>query len=347
MAKNLKKTDHCLNCNYHFQNDKETDYCPRCGQKNIDNRRSLGFLFKDALANFFSLESKVLQTIFYLFTQPGVLTKFFNNGKRVRFITPIRLFIVLSALSFLTLSLLPENYSTLFNTDEVNVSEEEKIDAVDDISEKFDDLVDDMNGQDTIKVTEKNGMISLPKIITDAGDGKVKSAAIEAAVKEGRLYELADSLQIPTYTKQHIFVQFCKFRFLIGNKEGRTSISNTFLKYLPLGILFMMPFVAIFLKILFWRKGYYVEHLVHSLHLHSLFFGINALNDLFIIVFKIGLGTGILILIYLLYTWQSLKVVYKLSYVRGFFNLILLFVFDLLLFLFTFFISIFLTFLLI
>ncbi len=347
MPKNPKKTDHCLNCNYHFHNDKETGYCPKCGQKNIDNRRSLSFLFKDALANFFSLESKVLQTIFYLFTQPGVLTKFFNNGKRVRFITPIRLFIVLSALSFLTLSLLPEDYSTLFNADEAKGTEEEEEKAYNDIGERLDDVVNIINDQDTTKVSNENKMVSLPNFLTNIKDNKVKSSIVDAAVKEGRLYELADSLQIPTYPKQRLFVQFCKFRYHIRSVEGRTSISNTFLKYLPLCILFMMPFVAFFLKILFWRKGYYVEHLVHSLHLHSFFFGINALNDIVIIISKIGLGVLLLIVIYLLYTWQSLKVVYKLSYVRAFFNLIILFVFDLLLFLFTFFISLFLTFFLI
>lgn len=48
-------------------------------------------------------------------------------------------------------------------------------------------------------------------------------------------------------------------------------MNRSFLSNIPKVVFFVMPFFALVLK-LFYRKNYYIEHLVHSLHIHSFAF---------------------------------------------------------------------------
>ena len=85
----------CSNCNSEL-----TDiYCSKCGQKNV------GLLtFKEILTEFFdnifSLDSKLFISLKYLIIKPGYLTLEYWSGKKSRYISPFRLYLVLSVLYF-------------------------------------------------------------------------------------------------------------------------------------------------------------------------------------------------------------------------------------------------------
>ena len=78
-------------------------YCSRCGQRDIDYHQSFGTVFRDFLDSFLALDGKVIQTLWLLLSRPGELTIRFLQGKQIRFLNPIRLYVSVSLVFFLVL----------------------------------------------------------------------------------------------------------------------------------------------------------------------------------------------------------------------------------------------------
>ncbi len=91
----------CLNCGLAL----DTNYCPNCGQHNTSHNHGLGQFLHEFLDEFLHLDSKILRTLIPLFTKPGFLTQEWTGGKRIRYITPLKLYLTLSAFCFLAMSL--------------------------------------------------------------------------------------------------------------------------------------------------------------------------------------------------------------------------------------------------
>ncbi len=90
----------CLNCGLAI----DTNYCPNCGQHNTSHNHGLGQFLHEFLDEFLHLDSKILRTLVPLFTKPGFLTQEWVAGKRIRYITPLKLYVTLSAFCFLAFS---------------------------------------------------------------------------------------------------------------------------------------------------------------------------------------------------------------------------------------------------
>lgn len=101
--------DHCLDCGAAMLGA----YCASCGQKNEPEHRSLWQLVKDAVGPAVLLESKVWRTLGTLLSRPGELSLAYTEGRRTRYIRPLRLYLWVSVLFFSTLALLPAHVQTL------------------------------------------------------------------------------------------------------------------------------------------------------------------------------------------------------------------------------------------
>ena len=83
----------------------DTNYCPNCGQHNTSHNHGLGQFLHEFLDEFLHLDSKIVRTLVPLFRRPGFLTQEWVAGKRIRYITPLKLYVTLSAFCFLAISL--------------------------------------------------------------------------------------------------------------------------------------------------------------------------------------------------------------------------------------------------
>jgi hypothetical protein len=90
----------CLNCGAELTGH----YCSQCGQEDSELRVSISRLARDFMADQLGLESKVPTTLWRLMSKPGVLTKEYLAGKRVRSLLPLRLYLSASVVYFLLLS---------------------------------------------------------------------------------------------------------------------------------------------------------------------------------------------------------------------------------------------------
>src|SRR4029077_11954966 len=87
---------HCENCGTQLQGH----WCAKCGQPAIDYRRSFRHVIADLLNEFLNWDSKFFATIALLIFKPWRLTNEFLAGKRVRYVNPLRLYLVASILFF-------------------------------------------------------------------------------------------------------------------------------------------------------------------------------------------------------------------------------------------------------
>src|SRR6476646_2888071 len=91
---------HCENCGAPLTGH----YCGQCGQAAVDYRRSFRHVIVDVLDSFLNWDSKFFATIGLLIVKPWRLTNEFLAGKRVRYLHPLRLYLLASILFFFAIN---------------------------------------------------------------------------------------------------------------------------------------------------------------------------------------------------------------------------------------------------
>ena len=86
----------CENCGAELQGH----WCAQCGQPAIEYRRSFRHVVADLLNEFLNWDSKFFTTLALLILKPWRLTNEFLAGKRVRYVNPLRLYLLASILFF-------------------------------------------------------------------------------------------------------------------------------------------------------------------------------------------------------------------------------------------------------
>jgi len=97
------ETAACLNCGTELAGK----WCSQCGQRAAEPRPTVHELLHEALDELGHFDSKFLRTAKLLLFKPGALTREFLHGKRVHYVSPIRLYLICSLLFFGTMSLVP------------------------------------------------------------------------------------------------------------------------------------------------------------------------------------------------------------------------------------------------
>lgn len=91
----------CRNCG----DGSPTPYCPVCGQRRDDDHLSMTGLVARAADDAFSLNGTLPRTLALLLLWPGRLTCEYVAGRIVRYVLPLRLYLLASLVFFLVLSL--------------------------------------------------------------------------------------------------------------------------------------------------------------------------------------------------------------------------------------------------
>lgn len=91
----------CLNCGTALRGR----YCFACGQEDLPAAPTLKDVLGDAWEAITNLEGRILQSIGLLFFFPGFLTREYVEGRRARWVSPVRLYLVISVSYFAIVSL--------------------------------------------------------------------------------------------------------------------------------------------------------------------------------------------------------------------------------------------------
>lgn len=90
----------CLNCGTLYAGN----YCPSCGQKHGPAMPTTGEIVGDLLRSALSPSGKVFETLWTLLRRPGELTRAFNAGQRMRYVHPVRVYLLCVFLFVATIS---------------------------------------------------------------------------------------------------------------------------------------------------------------------------------------------------------------------------------------------------
>lgn len=85
----------CMNCETLLQGE----YCHRCGQSAQTQRLRFRELAAGLARGVVELDSKMVRTVWHLFTRPGSMTREYVDGNRVTYVSPLRYYVLMVALN--------------------------------------------------------------------------------------------------------------------------------------------------------------------------------------------------------------------------------------------------------
>ncbi|PJJ60288.1 DUF3667 domain-containing protein [Hymenobacter chitinivorans] len=286
MAHSASNLPACANCERPFE--AAENYCPNCGQQNHPLDLSFGHVAEEVLEGVFHFDGKVFRTLRLLLFAPGTLTLRFWQGKRVAYVPPVRLYVFISFLFFLLLSLAlhapehGENHTLgermrraalTFRADSIRLAS---------TPPTADSVQNQLRLRKSRHVSLINGIINLD----------VDSDTLEYRRWNGVLYTPREWREVPEYSsaqldgllRRHGQEPSALARFILrqGYRIAQSSeqdISHQFVRGISLMMFVLMPVFALLLKLLYVRrKQYYLAHLMFAIHVHCFAFLLFSLS---------------------------------------------------------------------
>src|SRR5712691_8151094 len=258
---------HCENCGAQLTGR----YCAQCGQAAVDYRRSFRHVIIDVLDSFLNWDSKFIATIGLLITKPWRLTNEFLAGKRVRYVHPLRLYLLASILFFFAVNYGAKSIpaTKLSDKDRAEIQAELKNENL--APEVRDKIEKALKTESPSPEAGKTGEASKGKDTAPAPDAKTEDGSKKEENRKNH-DDFGPSLQLgpdKPSTLGKWFEQRAKEKFGEHGANAKAFII-TLINNLPGMMLCCVPLFAFVLKILYLRRRiFYIDHLIYALHIHT------------------------------------------------------------------------------
>lgn len=97
---------HCANCGAALAIDPHPRYCPMCGQETRLHPPSFGEFVHEFVGHYVAFEGALWRTLGALLFRPGQLTREYLDGRRRRYVLPLRVYLSASFLFFVVVKFL-------------------------------------------------------------------------------------------------------------------------------------------------------------------------------------------------------------------------------------------------
>jgi Protein of unknown function (DUF3667) len=290
----------CANCGTPLLGD----VCYACGQPVKGLVRHLGSILHDVADTIFNIDSRIFRTLLPLYFRPGYLTNEYFAGRRVRFVTPFRLYFFLSVAAFLLMQWGLDSLDFMNNVHVggVDNSEISTAKTPEDVISQRDKLIAGLEEAKEAPLTGKSARKGIEK-----AEEKVRTQAdkrldyfkrvAEATAKgepvppdkaeESHHTNLTFNGRVWDPEKNPIQIDWlpgfanAKFNAIAGHmsdniprieKDPKPFIIGA-IGSTPQVLFFLMPLFALMLKIFYiFKRRLYMEHLIVALHSHSFIF---------------------------------------------------------------------------
>ena len=269
---------HCQNCGAELTGP----HCAQCGQAAIDYRRSFRHVIVDVLDSFLNWDSKFFATIGLLIVKPWRLTNEFLAGKRVRYLHPLRLYLLASILFFFAV-----NYGAKgLRLEPGKISEKNRTAIAAAVAEKRDEIEaefdkENLSTEERKKAQDALDYLTKPSPAATAAAEQQPSPTITPTASPSepgkRRYGAVDErpfLVFDADTKSSTpFERWLETRVKEKMGEHGTKMGlfiATLFSNLPYMMLCCIPLFAFVLKVLYIRRHiFYIDHLIYALHIHT------------------------------------------------------------------------------
>jgi hypothetical protein len=267
---------HCENCGAELQGH----WCAQCGQAAVEYRRSFRYVVADLLNEFLNWDSKFFTTIALLILKPWRLTNEFLAGKRVRYVNPLRLYLLASILFFFAVNFgakgINFDASKMGPKDRAELEAELKKENLPPAArEKLEALLRDSSPSPAPSpATNAPSPTPAPTASSDVASQPTESAN-EQKKKYGKIGERPfvafDDAKSTTPFERWIEARAKEKMGEHGTKMG--FFISTLFRNLPYMMLCCIPLFACVLKMLYIRRRiFYIDHLIYALHIHTFFY---------------------------------------------------------------------------
>src|SRR5699024_1081454 len=89
----------CLNCGHPL--DRSDRFCPYCYQENSNKQLSAKDYLREFIGSILVYDSRLRYTIREIFLKPGLISKNYISGQRMKYANPFRFFLSVSIIYFL------------------------------------------------------------------------------------------------------------------------------------------------------------------------------------------------------------------------------------------------------
>ncbi|MEO9144334.1 MAG: DUF3667 domain-containing protein [Ginsengibacter sp.] len=311
-----RKEKNCLNCGAEVIGR----YCHLCGQENIEPKESVAHFVVHFFNDITHFDGKFFVTLKDLLFRPGYLPREYMNGRRMRYLNPVRMYLFTSFIFFLV-------FFSLYHFD---VSESKRIKFT--FDSETDQMIDSMPVKDFNNLTKslnhgkpmsraefKNYRDSVKRlpvlgVFDSKGVANYKSRAqYDSVLATGKV---KDGWLMRSITYREIDINQ---RYENQKEKFVGDFIKSFMHHFPQILFISLPFVALFLKLLYIRrkKFYYVSHAIFTIHFYIFVF-ITMLIAMFISKLRdwlvwewMGYINGLISLLIFFYLYKALRNFYQ------------------------------------
>jgi hypothetical protein len=246
----------CANCHA----DLAGEYCAACGQRHEPHIHTVAHFAGEAFESISHADSRLWRTLWFLFARPGFLTKEFFAGRRVAYLPPFRLYLVLSVLVLLFSTLSPDSPRVgsappTTGAAAVPAPATATPAATDALPPEAKQALEDAQA-----VAKEQGLPTAE----EADNPQGWQLRIKGLDDFCRAFDQPETGE-PGAERRDNVRQFC-WRMRNDTSALFTALGHS----LPKAMFIFLPLLAAIMELMYWRpKRYYVEHLLFLVHNHA------------------------------------------------------------------------------
>lgn len=243
----------CLNCG----STLVLEFCAACGQRNLDMRIPARELALDAVEDGLSLDSRVGRTVLPFLFRPGFLTVEWTAGRRARFSSPLRLYLLTSFVFFLASGMTGDDAPGLrvsLDADQGGIQVGTGRGAA-------------PGAGDLREAQRELDEAGIPLDVSAGGAGSRKGPVVTPGTEEQHA-----RLRAQGWLGRRLDDRWRELEALPGPEVSR-RVGAAFREWIPRVMFFLVPAAALILALL-WRRRWLSEHAVLALHLHAFAFAV-------------------------------------------------------------------------
>jgi hypothetical protein len=271
-------------------------HCYRCGQPVNGLVRHFSSILGDFLDSVLNIDARIFRTLGPLFTRPAYLSLEYFAGRRVRYVSPVRLFVFLSIITFFVAQLMLTVGDGMINfCDEDAIGSATTVAQVERLRDAGLKQLADARANIPDVPGARNGVDAGATAIRNKAQQRIDALQAAAAAgkpvppptggedvisfNDGKPWDAkTNPLHVdwaPAFANDWLNAQVGRAKNNIARmKSDPDLIKDAVLGALPSTLFVLLPLFAVLLKVLYvFKRRLYMEHLIVALHSHAFLCG--------------------------------------------------------------------------